>query len=97
LNHIRECNQKARKEGKLSRTVTSGHKGHVEVRADEVDSRTVLEFLDGFLYLLQLEDFEFDPDHPDYVPSEAVHNGIEIFTALKDLVNMNEPYSHSVS
>lgn len=97
LAYIRDRNQKARQEGKQARVVPSGHKGHVELRAEQVDSRTVLEFLDGFLYLLQLEDSGFDPDHPDYVPSETVQYGIEMYTALKDLVDMSEAHSHSGS
>ena len=95
--YIKDCNQKARLEGKQKRVVPSGHKGHVEVGAEQVNITMVLEFLDSFLYLLQLEDSGFNPDHPDYVPSETIQYGIEMYAALKDLVDMGEAHSHSGS
>jgi hypothetical protein len=97
LAYIKDRNQKARLEGKQKRVVPSGHRGLIELTAEQIDSRTVLELLDGFLYLLQLEDSGFDPDHPDYVPSETVQCGIEMYAALKDLVDMSEAHSHSGS
>jgi hypothetical protein len=90
LKHIRELNDVARQEGKQWRIVPSGHKGRIKLSADQVNSRVVLDFFDNFLYLLQLEDSGFNPDHPDYIPSDSVKYGLEMYSALKDLVDMTD-------
>ena len=90
LEHIRALNELARKERKQWRILPSGDKGQIRLSTDQVNNRVLLEFFDSFLYLLQLEDSGFSPDHPDYVPSNSVQYGMEMHSTLKELVDMND-------